>query len=99
MEDTYIKGVKSKTMPYGCTIKLIAEKAFFSQTDIKNFNAQYPKLEVKMTNAFHDRFMVLDDKTVYHIEASIKDAGKKCFGITLIQDDTIANDLISRFQK
>ena len=40
-----------------------------------------------MTNAFHDRFMVLDDKTVYHIGASIKDAGKKCFGITLIQDD------------
>ena len=38
-----------------------------------------------MTNAFHDRFMVLDDKTVYHIGASIKDAGKKCFGITLIQ--------------
>ena len=69
------------------------------QTDIKNFNAQYPKLEVKMTNAFRDRFMVLDDKTVYHIGASIKDAGKKCFGITLIQDDTIANDLISRFQK
>lgn len=39
-----------------------------------------------MTNAFHDRFMVLDDKTVYHIGASIKDAGKKSFGITLIQD-------------
>ena len=54
---------------------------------------------VKMTNAFHDRFMVLDDKTVYHIGASIKDAGKKCFGITLIQDDTMANDLISRLKK
>ena len=74
-------------------------KTELSQTDIKNFNAHYQKLEVKMTNAFHDRFMVLDDKTVYHIGASIKDAGKKCFGITLIQDDTIANDLISRFQK
>ncbi len=74
-------------------------KTKLSQTDIKNFNAQYPKLEVKMTNAFHDRFMVLDDKTVYHIGASIKDAGKKCFGITLIQDDTMANDLISRLKK
>ena len=53
----------------------------------------------KKTNAFHDRFIVLDDKTVYHIGASIKDAGKKCFGITLIQDDTMANDLISRLKK
>ena len=75
------------------------QKTNLSQIDIKNFNAQYPKLEVKMTNAFHDRFMVLDDKTVYHIGASIKDAGKKCFGITLIQDDTMANDLISRLKK
>ncbi|SET15861.1 ORF6N domain-containing protein [[Clostridium] aminophilum] len=82
-------GVKVYTFP----------KTNLSQTDVKNFNAQYPKLEVKMTNAFHDRFMVLDDKTVYHIGASIKDAGKKCFGITLIQDDTMANDLISRLKK
>lgn len=82
-------GVKVYTFP----------KTNLSQTDIKNFNAQYPKLEVKTTNAFHDRFMVLDDKTVYHIGASIKDAGKKCFGITLIQDDTMANDLISRLKK
>ena len=74
-------------------------KTELSQTDIKNFNAQYPKLEVKMTNAFHDRFMVLDDKTVYHIGALIKDAGKKCFGITLIQDDTMANDLITGLKK
>ena len=74
-------------------------KTNLSQTDIKNFNAQYPKLEVKTTNTFHDRFVVLDDKTVYHIGASIKDAGKKCFGITLIQDATMANDLISRLKK
>ena len=74
-------------------------KTNLSQTDIKNFNAQYPKLEVKMTNAFHDRFIVLDDKTVCHIGASTKDAGKECFGITLIQDDTMANDLISRLKK
>ena len=38
-------------------------------------------------------------ETVYHIGASIKDAGKKCFGITLIQDSTMANDLINRLKK
>lgn len=74
-------------------------KTKLSQTDIKNFNAQYPTLNVKTTNSFHDRFLVLDDKTVYHIGASIKDAGKNCFGITLIQDSTMANDLINRLKK
>ena len=37
-------------------------------------------------NVFHDRFLILDKKTVYHIGASLKDAGKKCFGITLMKD-------------
>ncbi len=38
------------------------------------------------TNVFHDRFLILDGKTVYHIGASLKDAGKKCFGVTLMKD-------------
>ena len=54
---------------------------------------------MKYTNAFHDRFLVVDGKIVYHIGASIKDAGKKCFGITQIQDSDMANDLINRLKK
>lgn len=67
-----------------------------SHTDIQNFNNQYPSLTVKYTNAFHDRFLVIDDRDVYHIGASIKDAGKKCFGITLIQDKKISADFVKR---
>ena len=61
-------------------------KTKLTAQDVAAFNAQYPKLEVKHTNIFHDRFLILDDKTVYHIGASLKDAGKKCFGITLMKD-------------
>jgi hypothetical protein len=64
--------------------------------DIANFNAQYPSLEVKRTNAFHDRFLFIDDTVGYHIGASIKDAGKKCFGINRIEDVGVINDLIQR---
>ena len=73
-------------------------KTSLSQTDISNFNSQYPKLNVKKTAIFHDRFLIIDDHNVYHIGASIKDAGGKCFGITLIQDQQIASDLISRLK-
>ena len=55
-----------------------------SQEDVNNFNSQYPLLEVRYTKVFHDRFLILDKKNVYHIGASLKDAGKKCFGISLI---------------
>lgn len=66
--------------------------------DVENFNAQYPKLTVKKTQVFHDRFIMLDGKAVYHIGASIKDAGKKCFGISLINDSSIVLDILNRLK-
>ena len=65
-------------------------KTKLTAQDVAAFNAQYPKLAVKHTNTFHDRFLILDGKTVYHIGASLKDAGKKCFGITLMDDVAVA---------
>lgn len=67
-----------------------------SEADVNNFNQQYPKLEVKYTGVFHDRFLIIDDICAYHIGASIKDAGKKCFGISLIEDTRIVKDILER---
>ena len=50
-----------------------------SPADIATFNAQYPKLAVRYNEAFHDRFLIIDDKDVYLIGASLKDLGRKCF--------------------
>jgi len=69
-----------------------------TKTDVENFNAQYPTLEVKYTKVFHDRFLILDCTTAYHVGASLKDAGKKCFGINLIQDKGIIRDILQRLE-
>jgi hypothetical protein len=53
-----------------------------SDTDIATFNAQYPHLAVRYNETFHDRFLIIDDKELYLIGASLKDLGKKCFGFT-----------------
>jgi hypothetical protein len=53
-----------------------------SDADISTFNAQYPKLTVRYNESFHDRFLIVDDKELYLIGASLKDLGKKCFGFT-----------------
>ena len=66
--------------------------------DINKFNTQYPKLEVKYTEKFHDRFLILDKKYIYHIGASLKDLGKKCFGITLIKYEAIIDDILSKLE-
>ncbi len=53
-----------------------------SEVDIATFNAQYPKLVVRYNELFHDRFLIIDDKELYLIGASLKDLGKKCFAFT-----------------
>ena len=67
--------------------------------DIQNFNAQYPSLEIKYSNYFHDRFLILDRNVVYHIGASLKDAGKKCFGINKIEDEEIIQSIFNRIDQ
>ena len=59
-------------------------------TDIAKFNAQYGGLSVKTSMAFHDRFLIIDDKELYLIGASLKDLGKKCFGFTKMDAGEIA---------
>ena len=50
-----------------------------SPADVETFNAQYPKLAVRYNESFHDRFLIIDDKELYLIGASLKDLGRKCF--------------------
>ena len=69
-----------------------------SSQDIANFNSQYPTLTINYTGVFHDRFLIMDEATAYHIGASIKDAGKKCFGISRIEDIGIISDILQRLE-
>jgi len=55
--------------------------------DLKKFNAQYPKVEIKIFTKSHDRFLIMDNNTVYHIGASLKDLGKKWFAFSKIELD------------
>ena len=70
-----------------------------SQTDINNFNQQYPALSVNYTEEFHDRFLIVDGNLAYHVGASLKDAGKKCFAINRIEDRANILDILNRIKK
>ena len=60
-----------------------------SDADIATFNAQYPKLAVRYTEKFHDRFLIVDDRELYLIGASLKDLGRKCFAFTKLDPAAI----------
>ena len=66
------------------------------QNDLEKHNSQYAPVTVKIFTKAHDRFLVIDTKTVYHIGASLKDAGKKWFAFSKINLD--AQEMIMRIQ-
>lgn len=71
-----------------------SSKTKLTNQDITKFNLQYGELTLKYNDNFHDRFLILDNTALYHVGASIKDAGKKCFGITKIEDKSILNNIL-----
>ncbi len=70
-----------------------------TQTEISDFNTQYAGLTLHYTADFHDRFMIIDRQTLYHIGASIKDAGKKAFEISQIDDAQQTQEILKRLNK
>ncbi len=85
IDDSILKMLSKKNIDVEVII-LTSSKSNLRKLDIQKFNKQYPTLKLAYTNKFHDRFIVIDNKELYHIGASLKDLGKKCFAISKIED-------------
>lgn len=62
--------------------------------DLEKHNQQYALITIKHLKTSHDRFIIIDNKTVYHIGASLKDLGKKWFAFSRLDID--AEDIVGR---
>lgn len=85
IDDSILK-MLSKKNKYVEVIILTSQNCDISKLDINKFNKQYPTLKIARRNKFHDRFIVIDNKELYHCGASLKDLGKKCFAINKMND-------------
>lgn len=94
IDDSILKMLAKKKNNVEVVI-LTSDKSNIEILDIKKFNKEYPILKVAKTNKFHDRFIVVDNKEMYHLGASIKDLGKKCFEINKIEDMEIIEKIIN----
>ncbi len=86
IDDSILKMLSKKNKDVEGVI-LTSQNSNLNKLDINKFNKQYPILKVAYTNKFHDRFIIIDNKELYHVGASLKDLGKKCFAISKIEDD------------
>jgi hypothetical protein len=60
------------------------------EQDLKKHNSQYPPISIKVFPHSHDRFLILDGETVYHLGASLKDLGKKWFAFSSMEKESLA---------
>lgn len=85
IDDTILEMLTKKNRNVKVII-LTSERSNISKIDVEKFNKEYPKLELAKTDKFHDRFIVIVNIELYHVGASLKDLGKKCFAISRIED-------------
>ncbi len=64
--------------------------------DLEKYNAQYKPIEIKKFNKSHDRFLIIDNKEIYHFGASLKDLGKKWFAFSKF--DTEAIEILGKLE-
>lgn len=75
----------------GVTVEIVTSQRGnnISTSDAAKFNKQHGGLMITVSKNFHDRFLIIDDKTLYLIGASLKDLGGKCFAFTKLDSAEI----------
>ena len=75
-------------------VKIVTNK--YNNQDYEKYKMQYKNVELIINNKFHDRFIIIDKKILYHCGASFKDLGKQCFEISKIEDNDILDKLLKK---
>ena len=88
IDDSVLKMLTKKNKNVEVVL-LTSDKSNIQKLDIQKFNKEYPILKIAKTNKFHDRFIIIDNKELYHLGASIKDLGKKCFAINEMENEEL----------
>lgn len=89
--DKKLLDILSKTKK---NIKIYTNK--YNNQDYEKYKMQYKNVELIINNTFHDRFIIIDKKLLYHSGASFKDLGKKCFEISKLDEEDILLQILKK---
>ena len=79
--------------------KIIIITNKYNNKDYEKYKSQYDNVILKISNSFHDRYIIIDNQTLYHSGASFKELGKKCFNINKIEESKIINSLLEEISE
>ena len=95
IDETTLLQLSKRNTKVSCTIytERITEQL---KLDVEKHNAQYPSIEICILKNAHDRFLILDEKELYHLGASLKDLGKRWFAFSKM--DSLVNQILLHLQ-
>jgi len=94
IDDTVLTLLSKRKIGVDATI-YTTNKSKQLELDLKKHNSQYPEIKVVEFNDAHDRFLIIDEKELYHFGASLKDLGKKWFAFSKLEAKSVENMLNS----
>ena len=74
-------------------ILITSNKSKLKEIDINKYNMEYSNLKLIYNDTFHDRYIIVDKTTIYHLGASINHAGSKTFSINILEDEIVKKSL------
>jgi hypothetical protein len=95
IDETTLLQLSKRSQKVNCIVytERISEQL---KLDLEKHNSQYPPIEIRILKNAHDRFLILDEKELYHIGASLKDLGKRWFAFSRM--DGLVNQILSQIQ-
>jgi hypothetical protein len=96
IDETTLLQLSKRNKKVSCTIytEKLTEQL---KLDVEKHNAQYPSIEIRILKNAHDRFIILDEKELYHLGASLKDLGKRWFAFSKM--DGLADQILTQLKK
>ena len=95
IDETTLVQLSKRNKKVQCTIyteKLTSQL----KLDLEKHNAQYPPIEIRILKNVHDRFLIIDEKELYHLGASLKDLGKRWFAFSRM--DSFVSDVLNHLR-
>ena len=74
------------------------ENCLLKETTIEKYNQQYNNLKVIYNNTFHDRYIIIDKKIIYHCGTSLNHIGSKTFSINKLEDKEVIDALLNKIK-
>ena len=88
VDDSVLTLLSKRSAGVACTIYTMSISKQLA-LDLKKHNQQYPSISIKIFKEAHDRFLIIDEKEIYHIGASLKDLGKKWFAFSRFETGAV----------